>query len=170
LPSYFINVVPADWVRPRSWIRLGPLALKSEADEPLTVEIGGQDAGREFLTSSLVLPPRTRSVVDADFYSLAYLHVKSRPRARLGVFSASRDETYLVRPAEWSNIWVYGMDIYLTGWISRSDYRQRASLIPEGSHVYQFDHTHAKNLAVPVSDLKPLSDLFERVRAWKGRE
>ena len=88
LPSYFINVMPADWVRPRSWIPLGPLALKSEADESLTVEIGGQDAGREFITSSLILPPRTRSVVDADFYSLAYLHVKSRPGARLGIFSA----------------------------------------------------------------------------------
>ena len=168
LPSYFIHVMRADWVRPQSWIPLGPLALKSEADETLTVEIGGQDAGREFITTSLILPPHTRTVVDTDFYSLAYLHVNSKPGARLGMFSASRNETCLIGPAEWSNIWIYGMDIYLAGWISRSEFRQRASLIPEGSRVFQFDHTHAKNLAVSVSDLKPLADLFERVREWKG--
>ncbi len=168
LPTYLIHTMPTIWVRPQAWIPLGPLALKSDADEILTLEIGGQNAAREFLTFSLDLPPRTRKVVDADFYSLAYLHVKSRPGARLGIYFPSRRETYLINSNQWSNIWIYGMDIYLAGWISQSEFRQRACLIPEGSRVFQSDHTDIKNLAVPISDLKPLADLFERIREWKG--
>jgi hypothetical protein len=168
LPAYLIHTMPTTWVRPQPWIPLGPLTLKSESDEILTLEIGGQNAAREFITCSLDLPPRTRTAVYTDFYSLAYLHVKSKPSARLGVLSPSRKETYLIKHNEWSNVWIYGMDIYLTGWISRSEFRQRASLIPEGSRVFQYDRTRSKNLAVSISELKPLSELFERVREWNG--
>ncbi len=166
-PTYLIHTMPKTWTRPHNWIPLGRLALKSESDETLMLEIGGQDSGREFVTRSVELPPHTRVEVDANFYSLAYVHVKSRPGARLGIYSPSHKETYVIEAIAWSNIWVYGMDIYLAGWISREDFRRRAHLIHEGSRVFQYNLTRTKNLAVPVSDLKPLSELFERVRDWE---
>ncbi len=169
-PAYFVHAMPAAWVRPQSWIPLGQLALKSEADDVLTLEIGGQDLRREFITTSVVLYPHTRSVVDADFYSLAYLHAKSKPGGRLGVFSPSRKETYLIKSTDWSNIWIYGMDICLAGWISRPEFRRHASLIPEGSRVFQLDRTHTKNLAVSISELRPLAELFEHVHDWQGQK
>ena len=51
---------------------------------------------------------------------------------------------------------------FLTGWITREEFRRRATLIREGSRVFQYDQTRTKNLAVPVSDLKPMSELFEQ--------
>lgn len=165
-PTYMIHTMPKTWTRPNNWIPLGRLALKSESDETLMLEIGGQDSGREFVTRFVELPPRTRVEVDANFYSLAYIHVKSRPGARLGIHSPSQKEIYTIEPIAWSNIWVYGMDIYLAGWISREDFRRRAHLIREGSRVFQYNLTRAKNLAVPVSDLKPWPELFERVIEW----
>ncbi|MGA7192467.1 MAG: hypothetical protein WBW94_02475 [Anaerolineales bacterium] len=166
-PIYLIHTMPKPWVRPNSWIPLGRLALKSESDETLRLEIGGQDSGRDFMTRKLVLPPHTRVEVNGDFYSLAYVHVESKPKARLGIYSPTRKETYLIEPMTWSNIWVYGMDIFLTGWITREEFRRRATLIREGSRVFQYDQTRTKNLAVPVSDLKPMSELFERIRELK---
>ena len=163
-PTYLIHTMPKLWMRPQLWIPLGPLALKSESDETLRLEIGGQDSGRDFMTRKLELPPRTRVEADGDFYSLVYVHVESKPRARLGIYSPSRKELYLIEPIAWSNIWVYGMDIYLAGWISREEFRRRARLIHEGSRVFQYNQTRTKNLAVPVSDLKPMSELFERIR------
>ena len=47
------------------------------------------------------------------------------------------------------------------------EFRHRAVMIQQGAHVFQYEHTKTKNLAVPVSDLKPLTDLFEKVRAWQ---
>ncbi len=166
-PIYLIHTMPKTWARPRAWIPLGPLVLKSESDERLMLEIGGQDSGRGFLTRATHLPPHTRCEVSADFYSLAYVRAKSRPTARLGIYSPPRKETYIVEPIEWGNIWVYGMDIYLAGWITRDEFRRRAGLIREGSRVFQYNQTRTKNLAVPVSDLRPLNELFERVRQWE---
>jgi len=166
-PTYLIHTMPKSWTRPNNWIPLGRLVLKSESDETLMLEIGGQDSGREFVTRSIELPPHTRVEVDANFYSLAYVHVKSRPDARLGIHAPSQKETYVIEPIAWSNIWVYGMDIYLAGWISRADFRRQANLIHEGSRVFQYNQTRTKNLAVPVSSLRPLSELFERVRQWE---
>jgi hypothetical protein len=162
-PTYLIHTMPRSWTQPRSWISLGQLALKSESNETLTLEIGGQDSGRDFMTHKIELPLRTRMEVKKDFYSLAYLHVDSKPTARLGIFSPSRKETYLVQPIAWSNIWVYGIDIFLTGWITRAEFRHRASLIHEGSRVFQYDQTRTKNLAVPISELKPMRALLEQV-------
>jgi hypothetical protein len=165
-PIHLVHPMPSGWVRPQAWVPLGPLSLKSEAGEPLTVEVGGQDAGREFITRRLALPPRTRLDVEGDFHSLAYVHVSAPPQGRLGIYSPARRETYLVQPEEWGNIWVYGMRIYLAGWIGREEFRQKAGLLYEGSRVFQYDRTRVRNLAVSVSELQPLAALLARVGAW----
>ena len=167
-PTYLIHIMPKPWMRPQLWIPLGPLALKSESDETQRLEIGGQDSGRDFMTRKIELLPRTRLEVDGDFYSLTYVHVESKPKARLGIYSPTRQEIYLIEPITWSNIWVYGMDIYLAGWITREEFRRRASLIQDGSRVFQYNRTRTKNLAVAVSDLKPMSELIKRVCGQKA--
>ncbi|HEX9331327.1 MAG TPA: hypothetical protein VF896_05530, partial [Anaerolineales bacterium] len=63
----------------------------------------------------------------------------------------------------------YGMDILLAGYMTREEFSRRASFIQAGSRVFQYPQTYVKNLAVPVSDLKPLSDLFERVKVWSAQ-
>jgi hypothetical protein len=165
-PIYLLHAMPANWVRPEAWIALGPLALKSESPEPIMVEIGGQDAAREFIACGVEVPPFQRMQIEGDFHSLAYVHVNSIPGARLGIHSPARRETHLILPAEWGNIWIYGMRIYLTGWITRDEFRQRAGVVQEGSRVFQYDRTRTKNLAIPISDLHPLPELMSRVRAW----
>jgi hypothetical protein len=165
-PIHLIHAMPPSWVRPSAWAPLGPLVVKSECAEPLMVEVGGQNASRDFITKAIELPPHRRVEIDEDFHALAYVHADSKPGARLGIHSPRRRETYLIQPVEWGNIWVYGMRIYLTGWITREGFRQRASLVQEGSQVFQYDRTRTKNLAVPISDLRPLGDLLRRTRAW----
>ncbi len=56
------------------------------------------------------LPPRTRVQVNEQFFSLAYVHVKS-PRLRAwALHSPQLKETHIIEPSDWSNIWVYGLD------------------------------------------------------------
>jgi hypothetical protein len=167
-PCYLMHPMPDAWCKPVTWNPLGPLSLKSESDDMLTVEIGGQDEGREFMTRVVELPPRKRVLVDDPFFALAYLHVKSPPSARIGIHSPVRAETYLINPLDWGNIWVYGMDILLAGYITREEFGRRAQLIQPGSRVFQYNQTRAKNLAIPVADLKSLTDLFEKVKAWEA--
>jgi hypothetical protein len=161
-PHYLIHVMPERWNRPSKWNPLGTLVMKSEAEETQTVEIGGQEEGREMRSCSLELPPRTRLEIQNGFFSLSYVYTKSDSPARIGIHSPIRRETYLIGAQDWGNLWVYGMDVLLAGYITREEFSRRASFIPTGSHVFQYNQTQVKNLAVPVSDLRPLSELFER--------
>jgi hypothetical protein len=165
-PYYLVHAMPDSWMRPPRWNSLGALVLKSESEETRVVEIGGQDAGRGRRSLVLELPPRTRIQADDGFFSLSYVHVKSPPEARIGIHSPARKETHLIGALDWGNIWVYGMDVLLAGWLTREEFNRRAQPIREGARVFQYDRTRTKNLAVPMSDLKPLAELFERVREW----
>ncbi len=167
-PRYLIHLMPEAWRRPYQWTPLAPLVLKSESDEELIVEISGQDEGRGFVTRVLSLPPKVRVTVDAPFYSVMAIHVRNIPSARIGIHSPAFKEAHVIAPLEWGNLWLYGMDITLTGWITREEFRRRAKLIAPNSRVFQYDRTKTKNLAVPVSSLNPLGELFVRVREWEA--
>lgn len=166
-PTFTIHAFPREWSQPNQWTPLGKLVLKSEAEQTIHVEIGGQNGERDFITSQVELPPRQRIEVAELFYSLAYLHTGTLPSARIGVHSPVRKETCLIQPTEWGNIWLYGMDIWLTGYISHEEFRRKASHVAEGSRVFQYDKTRTKNLAVPIAELNSLGDLFDKVKAWE---
>jgi hypothetical protein len=40
-------------------------------------------------------------------------------------------------------------------------------VLPVGSRVFQFDQTHTKNLAAPISELQSLDGLLSRVKEWE---
>jgi hypothetical protein len=156
-----------DWSRPQVWSPLGRLALKSECSAPVSVEIGGQDAERNFITETLALDPLKRCFAVNEYFSLAYIRTESIPNARIGIHSAGKAEMVLIQPHEWGNIWIYGMETWLAGYISHEEFRRKASTIYAGSRVFQYSKTQTKNLSVPVADLHSLSELFTRVREWE---
>ena len=165
-PTYLIHAMPEAWARPMKWNPLGRLVLKSESAETQVIEIGGQDAGRETRTLTVEVPPRTRVEVEEGFFSVSHLRVQNLPEARIGIRSEARRETHLIAALEWGNIWVYGMDILLAGWLTRGEFNRHARFLPAGKRVFQYDKTRTKNLAVPVSGLKPIAELFEHVKVW----
>jgi hypothetical protein len=165
-PTFLVHPLPADWSRPAGWAPLKRLSLKSETAMPLNIEIGGQDAQRNFITEKLTLPPLTRVFAANDYYSLAYVQIDRLPTARLGVHSRAMGDVYLIQPHDWGNIWVYGMEIWLAGYVSHEEFRRKATPIFAGSRVFQYSKTQTKNLSLPVADLRPLSELFERVKEW----
>lgn len=168
-PVHLIHPLPDAWARPPDWLPLEGLVLKSECEAPLAVEIGGQEAGREFVTARLELPPRTRLAVETAFHSLAYVHAAERPAARLGLHSPRRGEAYIIPPHEWGNIWVYGMEVLLAGWLTHEEFRRKATVLNAGAHTFQYNRTRVKNLSVPMTELNPLGELFEKVRRWEAQ-
>lgn len=165
-PYYLVHVMPERWNRPSNWSPLGRLVLKSEMEQTQILEIGGQDAGREPCACVVELPPGRRVEIDSPFFSVSHLHIKSCPNARIGLYSPVRRETHLVGAQDWGNIWVYGMDVLLAGYITHEELSRRASFLQPGARVFQYNTTNVKNLALPVYDLRPFSELFACVKAW----
>ncbi len=168
-PVHLLHALPREWANPQTWSPLGRLALKSESDSSVIVEVGGQNENREYVSERIVLPPRARVESRTAYFSVASLHVESPPFGRVAVHSPARSETVVIHPHEWGNIWVYGMDIFLAGWLSREEFRRRAYSILPGARVFQYDETRVKNLAVDVRELRPLGALLEKVKEWESK-
>jgi hypothetical protein len=153
-PHYLIHLMPRNLSNPQHWNPLGALTLKSESSVELTVEISGQDQTHGKLTRLVTLPPKTRITLDEPFYSVTSLHAKSIPSARVGIHSPNIKEAYVIPPLEWKNIWVYGMEIILAGYLTRAELRKRTR--------------SAKSLSLSIAELHPLPELFVRVKEWEA--
>ena len=168
-PVYMIHPMPGNWAQPKRWANLGRLSLKSEASAPLSLEIGGQAADRRFQREQIAVSPLSRIESKSTFYTLAYLHTSQRPDGRLALRSPRHRQAYLIAPGDWDNIWVYGMEIFLAGYMTCGEYRRLAHLLPAGNRVLQYAHTRTANMALPLGKLRPLDDLLNRVRDWSKR-
>jgi hypothetical protein len=166
-PTYFFYPMPKRWSQPSEWMGLDGLALKSDTGEMLEVEIGGLDKERRFLTEQMKLPRRRRLEAEKKFYSIYYLHAGDGVDGRVGIHNPKLNETVLVKPRQWGNVWVYGMEIFLLGYMQRGDYHGNAERIPVGSRVFQARYgTRREYVGMPIRELRPLEDLLARTRNW----
>jgi len=164
---YLLHSMRTGWSTPQSWGSLGKLGLKSECSTAVQVEIGGLDAERNFIFETLPLNPLSRVFAANNYFSLAYVHVDSVPNARIGLHSPSKNETYLIQAHEWGNIWVYGLEIWLAGYVTQEEFRRKASTTFSGSRVFQYSTTQTKSLSLPLTDLHPLNHLIKQVIKWQ---
>jgi hypothetical protein len=154
----------ADWLGQRHWRSLGRLALKSNTQRPVEVEVGGQNEKREAIVERVGLEPRTRAETRCEFFSLLYLHVPRLPGGVIGVRSPALRDTRLIEPPDWTNIWVYGMEIFLAGWLTKSEFRARSRRLPAGASVKQYPRTQTANRVVLVKDLRPVEELARLIK------
>jgi len=165
-PVFLLHALPEAWRRPAFWASLGRLALKSECSRPVTLELGGQGAQREFRSQEVTLSPGVRTEAGDDLYALSYLRAPAILDGRVGVSSPRLGEAHIVCPQDWGNIWVYGLEIFLCGYMPCAEFRRKARHLPAGSRVWQYPRTRVKNLALPVAELRPMGALFDAAQAW----
>ncbi|MEK7310566.1 MAG: hypothetical protein AAB382_01230, partial [Chloroflexota bacterium] len=149
------------------WRSLGAIALKSDAAASITVEIGGQNADHTAVRERVRLLPNTRTVGAHDYYSVLYLSAPRMPRGIIGLHSLALNETHIVEPTDWANIWVYGQRVYLCGWLNKHDFRQCSRRLPANSPVKQYRCTATANRAAPMSELRPMTELAEIARKYQ---
>ena len=150
-----------------AWRSLGRLLFKADTREPVELEAGGQTVNHAGRVEQLRLAPRERAASAAEFYSLLYLHVPRLPDGPVGVRSPVLRETVIVAPGDWVNIWVYGIEVFLAGWLPKADFRALSRRLPAGSAVLQYPRTQTNNRAVPVTELRPVAELAEMVKKWE---
>jgi hypothetical protein len=149
------------------WRSLGQLLFKADTPRPIELEAGGQMGDHAGRAEQLRLVPRVRTATQAEFYSLLYIHVPRLPGGPVGVRSPVLRETVVIQPGDWVNIWVYGIEVFLAGWLPKADFRALSRRLPRGSAVLQYPRTQTENRAVPVTQLRPVGELAEMVRKWE---
>ena len=165
-PSYCVHLLPENWASPTPWESLGQLVIKADISESITLELGGQGETHEFLNARIQLPPNRQICSQANFYSLAYLHTTQIPDAQVGIYSPIMNQTHNITSHEWGNIWVYGMDITLAGFMTRGEFRRKARPEPTGRQVFKPPPSRSSYMVLPISELRSLNDLFKSAKDW----
>lgn len=153
-----------EWARPERWVSLGQLTLKSNASREFTVEVGGQNQKREAHAEQITLPPRTLHQAGLDYYSLLYLHAPELSDGELSIYSPVLRRTLAIQPGDWGNIWVYGLQVIIAGWLSKRDFQRRSRLLPAGERTLLYDQTRIHNREVPIKNLRPIGELISLLR------
>jgi hypothetical protein len=169
LPVYLIHSLPEAWAQPEKRSALHNVTLKSDCPAAVEVEIGGLDGEHQFISEALELPSRETRRLAKDFHSLAYILSRSRLQARIGIHCHRYGEALIIPARAWDNVWIYGMEIILLGWLTHEQYRSQACMLNTGSQPFPYAARPEKSLLVPVHELNPLGSLLEKVKAW-GRE
>ncbi|TES90465.1 MAG: hypothetical protein E3J88_04060 [Anaerolineales bacterium] len=165
-PVCLLFPMPDEWTAPDEWASLGPLALKGDISEPLPVTLYGQDGKRGYLQETMKLPSRERIQLEAKFNTLSVIEPARLPEGPVGVYSPRLQETLLVYPFQWGNVWVYGMCITLVGYISQGDFNRQADRLPAGNRVVGNPRLEEEAFSLSINDLKSIKDLFSRAEKW----
>lgn len=166
-PVYLIHALGQPrWRGGGAWRSLGQLVLKADTPAAIELEAGGQAGNHAARVERLRLEPRVRTATHGEFYSLLYLHVPRLPGGPVGVRSPALRETVLIQPGDWVNIWIYGIEVFLAGWLPKADFRALSRRLPAGSQVLQYPRTQTDNRTVPVTKLRPVGELAELVKNW----
>ena len=164
-PVYLLHTLGHEaWLGQRAWRSLGRLSFTNPGTHSLRLEIGGQDAARAAVVERIKLLPHGRVETTQEYYSLLYLRVPRLPADLVEVHSPALNETRRIAPLDWFNIWVYGLEVFIAGWLTKAEFRALGRLLPPGSAVKQYRQTQVENRAVPVSALRPAAELAQLIR------
>ena len=160
--------MPEEWSLNPRWENLDPLVLKTDLTEPLSLDLHGQDRQRGYLKKSIHLPGRQRVELTPGFYWLGVLQSETLPSGPVGLFSQAVGDALLVAPFQWGNIWIYGMRLFITGYITQADfYKHARRMEAENAALINPCLQDETLLGIPTSALKPPRDLFIRAANWE---
>ncbi len=170
-PLYLVHQMPQSWSIPNQRAAYGPLVFKTDTAEQVWLELHGQDELNGYQRMELTLTGHERVAVQTPFYSLGAVRSAGMPSGPVGIHSPALDDTVLISPFEWGNIWVYGMRLYIAGYITQADFNRHSQRV----NVAQADLPNPclrgeKVMRLPAAALKPVDDLFVRVRNWARKQ
>jgi hypothetical protein len=162
--KYLCYPFPINWAYPQHQRSMGRLIMKSEHGPEMTIEMGGRDEWHCFYIHGQTLPEQIRIEIEQEFYSLTYLHVPELPAGRISIYSPKLKQTCTIHVHEWGNLWVYGSQIMLIGYISWDEFKYRAYEIPAGTLVMGEMRLPTKCQAIKAKNLHPIGDLIPNIR------
>jgi hypothetical protein len=161
-PACLVHTLPAEWANPLPEKPLEQVALKSNYNQETRIIMGGRDLDGNFQEEALLLPPHVRTLSEYAYQSLAYLSLEQPVAHQIGLSSKVKKSPYIINPGQWGNIWIYGTEIFLAGYLSRAEFRHKAAM--QAQKAYEIPIPNRKKRSLPLRELRPLAELFDWAR------
>lgn len=165
-PTYCIHLLPKLWSHSPSWRSLGQMAVHNNSHEPVTLEMLGSGISHELLEEQLLLLPLQKVVLETEFYSLNLIHHVQCNGTNVEISSPTVEKSYQITRYDWENIWVYGMEIILAGYITFGDYKRIARPFKPWKRINLIGKSHSSSCALKIKELHALPHLFQSAKDW----
>jgi hypothetical protein len=162
-PLSLMHTLPLKKRALKRWSPLGTLALKTDARRTLNFELGGQRKDRTYCTEKISIPAGESVTIESNFFSLTYIKAQEPIFERLALKSKLFEHAYIAHPHQWHNIWVYGLELSLAGYMTWSEFRRKAAPMIERDGNKPINPKVKSMLCLPVDELYPLDPLLEKI-------
>ena len=136
------------------------IILKSNARLPNDIQLGGLDEHGRFVQETLKLNPQNRVESNQNYTALFYVRPLQWLDGELGITYATLHKPEIISPNDWQNIWLYGRQIFLCGWMNKREFRKKSERLPAGGQTLQYTRTKTINCTLPIQELRPMADLL----------
>ena len=161
-PSFLLAIPPDHaWRQIQPQRSLGKLMLRNNDPQSIDIEFCGQHADHHLISERLTLLPGQQTELPIDLASLLYIHSTHPLVGIINVHSPTLRRTWSVGPQSWSNIWIYGLEVFLAGWCTKRAFQRSSQFLPAGSQTRLGRHTRNDNRALPISQLRPIRELVD---------
>ena len=150
-PVFLIHHFPPRWQSLEKWATLGRLVVKNNSKQTLNIQVCGHKANRGYQSEFICLSPGDKRPVSKDYYSLNNLHIDRLPFGRVEIHSPTRTETHRIRPVDWGNLWIYGTQIKIVGYLTCGGFRMLFNSMTMDEHDYRSHHKPLKTNEIPVA-------------------
>lgn len=159
LPVRLLFLLPLGWLpgrHPQS------LTLKYEGPGTLPLTLHGQSEG-DLSAYALSLAAGQRLTPSPRWLELYALSTERLPQGRVGLLRPGTAPPLVIRPTQWANLWLYGMEVWWLGYLPRRAFAQQARRLPAGSLKGLGVRLGQAAYGVPLSALRPMGDLAARL-------
>lgn len=154
------------WASPLAGRAIHPLTFTLMSNEPAELQIGGRGENGDLLTETICLKDAQPVQSQKEYFSLAYIRLHQSTPRTLTIHSPVMERPYQIGDYAWSNLWVYGMEIYLLGYMTRGGFHRSALFLPASHRALRGYNTRQVHLMMQAEELYSLSNLFEGAIQW----
>ena len=102
--------------------------------------------------------------VKTKFYSLLYLNSLDKPTSDV-LYRINDSIKGIANVGSWGDIMIYEPEVYFLGWLTKSEFKKKARILPRFGSCYQYGKTFTDNYEVtPLSELNSPKSFIEFAR------
>jgi hypothetical protein len=164
-PTYLIATPPSRvWRQREGKPSLDLLEMRNSDPRPVELKIVGQQTDHTTQVLHTILYSDTRTKLPTDLVSLTYIYSPRPLVGTISIHSPVLQKTWVVGTHNWFNIWIYGQEVFLAGWCTKSYFRRHSRFLPKGSRIRLGWRLYEDHRSLPISQLHPIRELAERIR------
>jgi len=167
LPIFLVHTMPQKWSNPNKWARFEDLSIEGRTKREQYLGLTGLDDQRQILIEDITLSSNSQYSIQKNFFTLSFIHTNTLPENQITLRNQTLGEYRSINPKNWMNIWIYGLEIIIAGYITLGEFRNVAEDSTIFSRIIDPRNSQIETCSIPIGKMHSIEELISRVKTWK---